>query len=108
MDPETFLKMLGWIEIGTAVSILVKPLRPVLLTVVLWELFVGSLFPISGLPVTEHPAIYQIFRTLERFGDYAGPFGILLLMTYRVRWTNVEKAAAPPQSYPVPSPAPGD
>ena len=78
--------------------ILLKPIRAVVLLVILWEVFVGLLYPISGLPEIEHPQFYLIFRTLERFGDYAGPFGLLLLMSYRPRPAAVEPAAAASRS----------
>ena len=71
--------------------------------IIVWEVFVGLLYPISGLPVTEHPQAYLIFRTLERFGDYAGPVGILLLMTYGPRWKEAQRT---PEGLPAPEAAP--
>ena len=94
MDPESFLIAVGWIEIGLGALILLKPVRVAVALIIVWEVFIGLLYPISGLPVTEHPQAYLIFRTLERFGDYAGPFGILLLMTYGSRWKEANGAAA--------------
>ena len=98
MDPESFLITIGWLEIGLGTLILLAPVRAAVLLVVLWEVFLGLLFPISGLPESEHPQAYLIFRTLERFGDYAGPFGLLLLMSYRPRAARVEPAPAPPRT----------
>ena len=60
-----------------------KPLRPALVVILVWEVFLGLLYPISGLPVNEHPQVYLIIRTLERFGDYAAPVALFVLMTYR-------------------------
>ena len=71
---------------GRGYRALLKPLRAAVALIIVWEVFIGLLYPISGLPVTEHPQAYLVFRTLERFGDYAGPFGILLLMIYGPKW----------------------
>lgn len=95
MDPESFLIAVGWSEIALGALILLKPFRAVLVLVISWEVFVGLLFPISGLPQTEQPQAFLIFRTLERFGDYAGPFGLLVLMSYRPRPARTEPAPAP-------------
>ena len=92
MDPESFLITVGLFEIAVGAMILLRPIRAVLLLVILWEVFLGLLYPISGLPASEHPQAYLIFRTLERFGDYAGPFGLLLLMSYRPRPAVVDPA----------------
>ena len=83
MNPEIFLIGTGWVEIGLGALILLKPLRPALVIIFLWEVFLGLLYPISGLPVSEHPQTFLIFRTLERFGDYAAPVALFVLMTYR-------------------------
>ena len=95
MDPESFLIAIGWSEIALGALILLKPFRAAVLLVIAWEVFLGLLFPISGLPQSEHPQAYLIFRTLERFGDYAGPFGLLLLMSYRPRPARMEPAPMP-------------
>ena len=106
MDPETFLMTVGWIEIGMGALILLKPVRAAVALIIVWEVFVGLLYPISGLPVTEHPQAYLIFRTLERFGDYAGPFGLLLLMIYGPKWKEAKgKAADRPAAPGLPAPA---
>ncbi len=60
--------------------------------VILYELFIGLLYPISGLPETEHASIYQVFRFLERFGDYAGPLALLYLMSIRPASFRTERA----------------
>lgn len=86
MNPEIFLLGTGWLEIGLGAMILLKPVRPALVVIMLWEVFLGLLYPISGLPVSEHPQVYLIFRTLERFGDYAAPVALFVLMTYRPTW----------------------
>ncbi len=98
MNPDSFLITVGWFEIGLGALILLKPIRAAVLLAILWEVFIGLLFPISGLPVSEHPQAYLIFRTLERFGDYAGPFALLLLMSYRPWSARVEPAPAPPRT----------
>ena len=105
MEPETFLIATGWFEIGLGALILLKPVRAAIVLIILWEVFVGLLYPISGLPATEHPPAYLIFRTLERFGDYAGPFGILLLVIYGPRWKQANEA---PQGLPAPAAGSGD
>ena len=97
MDPESFLISVGWFEIGLGVLVLLKPFRAVVALIILWEVFIGLLYPISGLPVTEHPQVYLIFRTLERFGDYAGPLGLLLLMGYAPKLARMKPAPAPPR-----------
>ena len=91
MNPEIFLISTGWVEIGLGALILIKPLRPVLAVILVWEVFLGLLFPISGLPITEHPPSYLIFRTLERFGDYAAPVALFVLMTYRPTWMKMRE-----------------
>ena len=95
MDPESFLIAIGWSEIALGALILLNPIRAVLLLVIAWEVFLGLLYPISGLPLSEHSQAYLIFRTLERFGDYAGPFGLLLLMSYRPSPARMEPAPTP-------------
>ena len=97
MDPESFLISVGWFEIGLGVLVLLKPFRALVALIILWEVFIGLLFPISGLPVSEHPQVYLIFRTLERFGDYAGPLGLLLLMSYAPKLARMEPAPALPK-----------
>ena len=86
MNPEIFLLGTGWVEIALGALVLLKPVRPALVVIMLWEVLLGLLYPISGLPVSEHPQAYLIFRTLERFGDYAAPVGLFVLMTYRPKW----------------------
>ena len=71
---------------------LLKPFRAAIVLVILWELFIGLLYPISGLPETEHASIYQVFRFLERFGDYAGPLALLYLMSFKLDSSRTEKA----------------
>ena len=97
MDPESFLITVGWLEIGLGALILLKPFRTAVVLVILWEVFIGLLYPISGLPESDHPQAYLIFRTLERFGDYAGPFGLLLLMSYKPKSARMKPAPAPPR-----------
>ena len=95
MDPEYFLLTIGWMEIAMGALILLKPFRAALVLVILWEVFLGLLYPISGLPETEHAQIYQVFRTLERFGDYAGPFALLYLMSFKPEPARTERAPDP-------------
>lgn len=90
MSPEIFLIGTGWLEIGLGALVLFRPVRPALVVIVLWEVFLGLMYPISGLPVSEHPQVFHIFRTLERFGDYAAPVGLFVLMTYRPTWKLVK------------------
>ncbi|MFQ6026155.1 MAG: hypothetical protein ACE5Q6_01420 [Dehalococcoidia bacterium] len=97
MDPEMFLIGTGWIEIGLGVLVLLKPVRPALAFIMVWEVFVGLLFPISGLPASEHPQAFLIFRTLERFGDYFAPLGLFVLMTYRPTRKQMKGAPDVPQ-----------
>ena len=93
MDPGSFLVTVGWIEISAGLLILLRPVRAVVALVVLWEVFLGLLYPISGLPASDHPQAYLLFRTMERFGDYAGPFGLLLLLAFGPMWKKEEKAS---------------
>ena len=95
MDPEYFLLTIGWMEIAMGALILLKPFRAALVLVILWEVFLGLLYPISGLPETEHAQIYHVFRTLERFGDYAGPFALLYLMSFKPKSARTERAPDP-------------
>ena len=105
LNPEVFLIGTGWMEIGLGLLVLFKPLRPALVVILVWEVFLGLLYPISGLPANEHPQAYLIIRTLERFGDYAAPVGLFVLMTYRPKR---QKAIVAPEGLGQPAPVAGD
>lgn len=87
MNPESFLIATGWFEIALGAAVLINPTRPLMVVVLLWKVFTELLYPISGIPVSEHPQSVYIFETIERFGDYAAPVGLFFLMTYGARWT---------------------
>ncbi len=72
MDPVLFITLVGFFEILLGLSVLVKPVRPVLLFIVFWKMATELLYPISGTAVWEF---------IERFGSYGAPFGLFILMS---------------------------
>ena len=81
MNPNAFLTLAGWFEIALGVSVLVKPLRPILLLVFFWKVFTELLYPISGIPVYPFPG-YVAIACIARIGSLAAPLGLFILMTY--------------------------
>ncbi len=71
IDPVLFITLTGWFEILLGVSVLVKPLRPLLIFIVLWKLGTELLYPVWGAPIWEF---------VERFGSYAAPLALFYLI----------------------------
>ncbi len=70
MDPVLFITLIGFFEIVLGLSVLIKPMRPVLLFIVFWKMATELLYPISGTAVWEF---------IERFGSYGAPLGLFVL-----------------------------
>lgn len=64
----------GWFEVALGVAVLVKPVRELLVFVLVWKLGTELLRPLVGQP---------FFQFVERAGDYALPVALLLLAALR-------------------------
>ena len=100
MDPETFLIATGVFEMVLGAAVLISPMRPILLVVLVWEVFINLLFVTSGLEASgvrtsEHAQGFYIISTMERFGMYGAAAGLFVLMSYRASSDRVEPAPAP-------------
>ena len=87
-DPETFLIATGVFEMALGALVLINPMRPILVVVLVWEVFINLLFVTSGLGASgirtsEHAQGVWIISTLERFGMYGAPAVLFMLMGYR-------------------------
>lgn len=65
------LVLIGWFEITLGLLVIMKPLRPILIFIVIWKIGTELLYPISGAPIWEF---------IERFGSYGAPFALFLLL----------------------------
>ncbi|MCR4328726.1 MAG: hypothetical protein NUV53_04440 [Patescibacteria group bacterium] len=73
-DPETatqLLFILGIIDIGLAILILIKPIRAALLWMVFWGFWTALLRPIVGMPIWDF---------VERWANWGAPLALLLLI----------------------------
>lgn len=78
--PAETTAIVGWLEIGLASLIAVRPIAPVLLGVVVWKLATESLFIASGSPIWEF---------VERAGSYAAPLALAVLLRARSARTRI-------------------
>jgi hypothetical protein len=69
--PASVAPMLGAIEMGAAVLVLVAPFPALLISIAIWKVATESLFPISGTPIWEF---------VERGGSYTAPIALVLLL----------------------------
>ncbi len=69
--PEGLMASIGWLELGLAAVIAVRPFTSVLLFAGAWKLATESLFIAAGAPVWE---------LVERAGSFAAPLALTLLM----------------------------
>ena len=68
-----FEPILGWLEMAFGVAILVKPLRPLLLSACVYKLATELLYPLTG---------YPLYEFVERGFTYVAPFALFLLTPY--------------------------
>jgi hypothetical protein len=69
--PMSIAPVIGTIEMGVALLVLVAPLPALLIAIALWKVATESLFPIAGTPIWE---------LVERGGSYAAPLALVLLL----------------------------
>jgi hypothetical protein len=69
--PGSIAPLLGTIEMGVALLVLVAPVPALLVGIALWKVATESLFPIAGTPIWE---------LIERGGCYAAPLALVLLL----------------------------
>jgi hypothetical protein len=79
--PETvrslsLVAVVGWCEIVLGIAVLVKPLRGLLLFVLVWKVGTELLRPLAGEP---------IWQFVERAGAYAAPLALLVILTWQRR-----------------------
>ena len=67
----TLLFLIGVLDIGLAVLVLVKPLRLPLLFMVFWGFFTALVRPIVGLPIWDF---------IERWANWGAPLALLLVI----------------------------
>ena len=72
--PAETTAIVGWLEIGLASVIAVRPSVSLLLVIVVWKLATESLFIVSGSPMWEF---------VERAGSFAGPLALAALLRVR-------------------------
>ena len=68
---------MGWLQIALGVMIFFKPLRHLLIFIVVWKVFSEALYFISGVPNG------YIWEWLERSGDYWAPIALILLIQWK-------------------------
>ena len=68
--PMSIAPVVGMIEMGVALLVLVAPFPALLVAIALWKVATESLFPIAGTPIWE---------LIERGGSYAAPLALVLL-----------------------------
>ncbi len=96
MDPETFLRAIGVFEMALGTIVLIKPMRPILLFVLVWKVFTELQFVTSGLPPSVHAQWLYILSTIERGGMFAAPLALWVLMTYKLSPSGLETAPVSP------------
>ena len=67
VDPLTPLVVLGIAEIGFGLFVLIRPLRPILLIVMVWKLTTELIYPLSG---------DYVFEFVERAGSFGAPLAL--------------------------------
>ncbi len=69
---------IGTLDILVAISILIKPLRPILIWAVFWALLTALMRPIAG---------GSLIDFIERSGNWATPLALLLLLKWKDKLT---------------------
>jgi len=71
------LFIIGLIDIGLAILVLIKPVRIALLWMALWGLWTALLRPIVGEPIWDF---------VERWANWGAPLALLLLVGWPKTW----------------------
>jgi len=71
------LFLIGIIDIGLAILILIKPIRAALLWMALWGFWTALIRPIVGEPIWDF---------VERFANWGAPLALLLLIGWPKNW----------------------
>ncbi len=67
------LFLIGIIDIASAIFILIRPVRPVLLWMVLWGFWTALLRPLVGMPIWDF---------IERWANWGAPLALLLFVSF--------------------------
>ena len=70
IDPRLFITCFGYVEIALGLSVLLKPMRPMLLGIVIWKVLTELLYPLSG---------HLVWEFIERGGSYGVPLSLYVL-----------------------------
>ncbi len=70
IDPKLFITCFGYSEIALGFSVLCKPVRPILLGIVIWKVLTELLYPLSG---------HLVWEFIERWGSYGVPLSLYFL-----------------------------
>ena len=68
---------IGWFQVALGIMVFFKPLRHLLIFIVVWKVFSESLYFVSGVPNG------YVWEWLERSGDYWAPPALILLMHWK-------------------------
>lgn len=79
--PADAVPMIGAFEVALAIAVAIRPVAPLLLTVLAWKLGTEALFPFTGDPVWEF---------VERAGSYIAPLALWTMV--RARSPHVQPA----------------
>jgi hypothetical protein len=86
IHPETALALMPWVgalDVGLAVSVLIFPLRSVILYMVAWTVWTALLRPLSG---------ESSWEAVERAGNYGIPLALWLYLAIRSRGPDSRRA----------------
>lgn len=67
------MPFIGYLDILIAISVLIKPLRPILIWAVFWAFLTALMRPIAG---------GSILDFIERAGNWAAPLALLFLLKW--------------------------
>ncbi len=67
----TFILIVGIVDVLVALTVLIKPIKPVLLWAVFWGFWTALVRPIVGMPIWDF---------VERFANWGAPLALLFLM----------------------------
>ncbi len=70
----TLLFILGLVDIALALLVLIKPIRPLILWMVIWGFWTALLRPIVGMPIWDF---------VERWANWGAPLALYLLLKNR-------------------------
>ena len=65
---------IGWLEISLGILVFFKPLRSILIFIIIWKVATEALYCISGFPNG------YVWEWVERSGDYWAPIALIILM----------------------------